>query len=87
MTGVTDEFQQLQLAKHFLQAAEEGRAAVVSRLLRQGVDVNVRDEAEMSERYSAGWTAGKTALIRAAQQVVWGTWVCEGSMRVCIRRE
>lgn len=60
--------QSAQMAKAFLQAAEDGEVAAVSRLLRQGVDVNVRDDVEISERYNAGWTAGKTALIRAAQQ-------------------
>jgi len=64
-----DDWQAAQLSKHFLQAAEEGEVAVVARLLRQGVDVNAKDDVEMSERYVAGYTAGKSALIRAAQQV------------------
>lgn len=52
----------------FLEAAEEGDAGALSRLLRQGAEINAREEPNLSQRYSMGWTAGKTALIKAAQQ-------------------
>jgi hypothetical protein len=29
----------------------------------------VKEEPNQSQRYSIGWTAGKTALVKAAQQV------------------
>ncbi|KIY96738.1 hypothetical protein MNEG_11223, partial [Monoraphidium neglectum] len=69
-TASPDEFQRAQLSKHLLLASESGAAPLVARLLRQGADVNARDEGggAASERYSAGYTLGRTPLIRAAQQ-------------------
>jgi hypothetical protein len=66
--AATDSWEQEQLTRPFLKAAEEGDAPAVARLLGAGADVNAREEPQLSERYSTGWTSGRTALIKAAQQ-------------------
>ncbi|KAI8464588.1 MAG: ankyrin repeat-containing domain protein [Monoraphidium minutum] len=66
--AASNEWEAEQLADPLLEAAEEGDAAAVARLLRQGADVDAREEPNHASRYSIGWTAGKTPLIKASQQ-------------------